>query len=671
MSHFASAATAEQEIVINRLLACGKGILAGEDREMFLEVVQICSDAVTQDAWQTVCNLMIMLKLAKQRHPFLEGTHETCDNAPNYTAQLYLQCLRFVKEHTGIAIVESHNNEPNCGKNIGDTLGSVAARAAKSQALHNAIVDAISLATSLDLSAPPSHITRVAQFAEQPEGLKITASALVLHSRTIYDRKIEEAGMRFWQFYGIGAGLLIPNNELDVLLSGEQLRAEDMFTASASGAGLPDQRAKPAVATSQRLQTKAAAVSARVAKAGAKEQAKQDLVRSESEAAAAARTGAVCGRCGGKFRSAPGSKRVVRHDCEAIKPNPRLTREEVVEVVREGALALSRSVRGGSGHTPSSSISRDLYRRRVPAAVCKKVEVGCECVCECDEGDECTGECCPHGDEVIELGGMQFNGDGLVTGITRGSWAAASGIHRGDTILSVDCISLALASSSTSTVQVAAGCSFDSCCGRGLAAWYPRVRRWSRGVDSATLVLRRAPPPLVPAGFCLRRFDKPIRKTAEQNAFLKELWESTPGRKMNPHDLVRRMSVDERFAGKPDLVLGWRTAKNWWGAARVAMKKGPAAATDYDDWDQAQLKDELSRRGIEYGRKQKPGMIKLLVEADQDKAEEEVEASEENYETWTLARLRAECGVRELAGRVKAWGEPRCRRELIADDCKE
>ena len=112
MSHVASKATAEQEISIARLLACGQGILAGKDREMFLEVVQICSDAVTQDAWQTVCNLMIMLKLAKQRHSFLEGTHETCDNAPNYTAQLFVQCLRFVKAHTGIAVVESHNNEP-------------------------------------------------------------------------------------------------------------------------------------------------------------------------------------------------------------------------------------------------------------------------------------------------------------------------------------------------------------------------------------------------------------------------------------------------------------------------------------------------------------------------------------------------------------------------------
>ena len=55
----------------------------------------------------------------------------------------------------------SHNNEPNCSKNIGGTLGAVAARLAKNHTMVLAILNARLLATTLDATALAEHTTPI------------------------------------------------------------------------------------------------------------------------------------------------------------------------------------------------------------------------------------------------------------------------------------------------------------------------------------------------------------------------------------------------------------------------------------------------------------------------------------------------------------------------------
>ena len=136
--------------------AAGEG-LEGKDHELFLEVFQVVSDAVQQDAWQTLCNFIIVLRLIHLRHPWLTQCFETSDGAPNYVAGLFQLGLRFMFEKTGIAVVMSHNNEPGCGKNIGDTLGAVAARLAKNHATAAACFSCSSCSSCSSFTAAAIH----------------------------------------------------------------------------------------------------------------------------------------------------------------------------------------------------------------------------------------------------------------------------------------------------------------------------------------------------------------------------------------------------------------------------------------------------------------------------------------------------------------------------------
>ena len=200
--------------------------LNSADRELFVEVIQIVSDQVEQGGWQSLQNLIIALKLIKLRHPWLKSAWETSDNAPNYTALLYQLSMRAMQEVTGIKVAGSHNNEPGWGKNICDTLGAVAARAAKGEALIAAIVDAVSLCEALDNTAPPGHLSRIAEGPEQPASFKVSGT-LNLGSRTVYDRIFEEGGMRFWQFQDIGPGLFVAEAKLEAALAASSLQKEE------------------------------------------------------------------------------------------------------------------------------------------------------------------------------------------------------------------------------------------------------------------------------------------------------------------------------------------------------------------------------------------------------------------------------------------------------------
>ena len=48
---------------------------------LFLEVIQIACDETIQDAWQTTMNMIIALKILKERHPWINACYETSDNA--------------------------------------------------------------------------------------------------------------------------------------------------------------------------------------------------------------------------------------------------------------------------------------------------------------------------------------------------------------------------------------------------------------------------------------------------------------------------------------------------------------------------------------------------------------------------------------------------------------
>lgn len=167
-----------------------------------------------QNAATSAALYRYVLEQIKKDYPRITKIYDKSDNAAYYRNWKMLRERRRIMNDVGIQVVETHNNEPQRGKDQADR--DVAMIKTQLRAYHNSGGDIISAkdmktacatgALSATKTAVVScHLNRKAPKQKVPRGPAITS----LHSF-----RYEETGVRCWHFNNIGEGVLIPYKEM-------------------------------------------------------------------------------------------------------------------------------------------------------------------------------------------------------------------------------------------------------------------------------------------------------------------------------------------------------------------------------------------------------------------------------------------------------------------------
>ena len=621
------------------------------ERLFFLEVYQIASDIVTQCSWQSLVNIMVVLQLIHARHPWLKRCHETSDNASNYRNALFELGLRMAYRIAMIHVVESANNEPCCGKNIGDTLGSVAMSGAMKYALEHTILDAFELVTALNSTAPEGHISRVASYKDTPEEAA-TSGSLNLQSQTIYHRVYEELGMRFRQFLGIGPGIFLSHSVLNDVSHSGNIPCDALWDLSEADVKSRE-LAKGTVTGRERLirdeehgkrQMAKKMEQAKQRDAGIKEHVeKRESVKIEhtKESGTVMPVGKAC-------------KDNADGNTESKQP-AKVDKDGIVAAIRESVLTCVQERRGESSSTAAPAKDdaglNTTVNHNIGMAVVRAPMAA-------------WGWVVPRPGEVFvsgSLNGMTFDANGVIVCVAHGSWAYGNLVRPGYKLISVSWNSKG-------------GPNHDVAQNPNL--WMIQLRE-SRGGHDVFVRWERTPPPLVSMGAGNRVYDAPCRKSPLQLLFLEKRFAKHKGKGSFLAD-IRAMEQDPMFDGKRDLVFDQNVDGDkiiaWMKAKKSEAKKGVknANVSRFAEWDTTQLEGEMCQRGFRVtSRSTDKSMRKRLDKAYEDDRNEALQAETQTYDCWDVPRLRAECTSRGLITNLDQCAEVALRQRLLDSDFRD